>query len=118
MSAFERLQELTFTPEKMTAAHWVIWNSRASLSRDLLEQAAQQLENLIRSATGMYYTPKDLECQANIMIKGIDCKDRTKDTGDWCDHCKEKYIKIIDPANGSGNFLNNIVQNPPFGKKE
>ena len=66
---------------------------------------------------GAYYTPKDLSCQVNILIKGIDCKDRTKDTSDWCDNCKEKYIKIIDSASGSGNFLNNITKNPPFSGK-
>jgi hypothetical protein len=71
-----------------------------------------------RLGGGMYYAPKDLSCQVNILIKGWDCKDRTKDASDWCDNCKEKYIKIIDPASGSGNFLNDITKNPPFGKKE
>ena len=46
MTAFERLQDRTFTPEKMTALDWVLWNSRASLPRELLEDAALQLEAL------------------------------------------------------------------------
>jgi hypothetical protein len=49
-SAFERIQEKTFTPEKMTAIDWVIWNSRTSLPRDLLEQAASELELLTKTA--------------------------------------------------------------------
>jgi hypothetical protein len=43
MTAFEEIAQLTFTPEKMTPLHWVIWNSRASLPMNLLEQASQQL---------------------------------------------------------------------------
>jgi len=44
MSALDDLKERTFTPEKMTPLDWVIWNSRASLPNDLLEQAAEQLK--------------------------------------------------------------------------
>ena len=65
----------------------------------------------------LYCTPKKLECYVNIMIFGLDCKDRTKDTSDWCDNCKQKYINVIDPASGSGSFLNNILQNPPYKGK-
>ena len=69
MSAFERLQELTSMPEKMTALHWVIWNSRAALPRELLEQAAQELEELLNANTdkGMYYTPKDLLSRQGVI---------------------------------------------------
>lgn len=44
MSALDEIQRKTFTPEKMTALDWVIWNSRASLPIDLLEKAAEQLK--------------------------------------------------------------------------
>lgn len=50
MSAFDEIAQLTFTPEKMTPLHWVIWNSRASLPSDLLEQAAEQLQRLTKRA--------------------------------------------------------------------
>lgn len=46
MNAWERLQELTFTPEKMTPLHWALWNGRNHSPQELLEQAAQQLEKL------------------------------------------------------------------------
>lgn len=46
MTAFDEIAKLNFTPEEMTPLHWVIWNSRASLPLDLLEQAAQQLQRL------------------------------------------------------------------------
>lgn len=63
--------------------------------------------------TGMYYTPKKLECQINVMVKGLDCKSRTANTGDWCENCKEKYgAKPLDTASGSGAFLSN----PPHSK--
>lgn len=57
MSAFERLQDKTFTPEKMTPIDWVIWNSRAQLPRELLEQAADQLEHLTKRAIGETVAP-------------------------------------------------------------
>ena len=61
--------------------------------------------------SGMYYTPKNLECSVNILFHGYDCKDRTKNVNDWCDNCKKKYIKTYDAASGSGNFLNDIAKN-------
>ena len=64
----------------------------------------------------MYYTSKELDCQVNIMIKGIGCKSRTNNPADWCQNCREKYSKIIAPALGSGAFLKDALSNPPFGK--
>lgn len=67
----------------------------------------------------MYYTPKELECKTNIMIKGLDCKSRTSDSSQWCENCKEKYLKVANPSVGTGAFLNNafysvVIDNPPY----
>ena len=65
--------------------------------------------------TGTYYTPKNLECQVNIMVKGLDCKSRTSNANDWCENCKEKYLKVADPASGSGAFWKRAgLSNPPY----
>lgn len=42
MNAFEVIRDKT-APAELTAIEWVIWNARASLPRELLEQAADQL---------------------------------------------------------------------------
>lgn len=78
------------------------------------QMSLEAMSKTVERKFGMYYTPKDLECKINIMIKGLDCKTRTNDVNDWCENCKEKYLKPIDPASGSGNFLNDIMKNPPF----
>ncbi len=44
--AFDRLRDKTFTHAEMTALDWVVWNSRADLPRELLEQAAEEKERL------------------------------------------------------------------------
>lgn len=49
MTAWDRLVDLQDTPSKMTALHWVLWNSRANLPRKLLERAAQELEKLLEA---------------------------------------------------------------------
>lgn len=82
------------------------------------QMSLEAMSKTVKEKFGMHYTPKDLECKMNIMIKGLDCKTRTKDVNDWCENCKEKYLKPIDPASGSGNFMNEIIKNPPFGEKK
>lgn len=68
--------------------------------------------------TGAYYTPKELKCTVNIMVKGLDCKSRTDNVDDWCKNCKEKYLKVTDPASSTGAFLKQAadgLSNPPYG---
>jgi hypothetical protein len=67
---------------------------------------------------GKYYTPKKLECQINNMVKGLDCKSRTDNINDWCENCKEKYLKIADLSTGTSAFLksaaDSVIGNPPY----
>lgn len=82
------------------------------------EMSLDAMSKTIERKYGMYYTPKSLECKINIMIKGLDCKTRTDDVNDWCDNCKDKYLKIADPSTGSGAFLKHAadgLSNPPYG---
>jgi hypothetical protein len=48
-------------------------------------------------------------------------KDKSTQLENWLDaveFCEAPgmYYTILDPASGTGNFLNTIIKNPPFGK--